>query len=298
MAADDDCYRFRLPYRPPYDWEALLAFLAARATPGVETVEGSRYRRTIALDGKTGVVDVAPVESPSALALEVRFPEPGALPLVVERVRRLFDLGADPSVIEERLAADPVLRRLSARHRGIRVPGAWDGFELAVRAVLGQQVSVRAATTLAGRIATAFGTPVASAGDGGGLERLFPTPAQLVNAPLERAGVMPARGETIRALARRVGDGALTLGPSVDSKTTIVALEQLPGIGPWTAQYIAMRALGEPDAFPCSDLGLLRATGDRTARALDRRSQAWRPWRAYAAMLLWSHAATSLGARA
>src|SRR5215467_14253203 len=171
MAADDDCYRFRLPYRPPYDWEALLAFLAARATPGVETVEGSRYRRTIALDGKTGVVDVAPVESPSALALEVRFPEPGALPLVVERVRRLFDLGADPSVIEERLAADPVLRRLSARHRGIRVPGAWDGFELAVRAVLGQQVSVRAATTLAGRVAAMFGSPVA---DPSGLSRLFP----------------------------------------------------------------------------------------------------------------------------
>jgi AraC family transcriptional regulator of adaptative response / DNA-3-methyladenine glycosylase II len=166
----------------------------------------------------------------------------------------------------------------------VRVPGAWDGFELAVRAILGQQVSVRAATTIAGRIAAAFGAPVET--DRGG-DRLFPAPGRLSDAPLERAGVMPARAETIRRLARAAASGTLNLSPDADSATVAPALTALPGIGPWTASYVAMRALGEPDAFPAGDLVLRRAAGNLTTRELERRSQAWRPWRAYAVMLLW-----------
>jgi AraC family transcriptional regulator of adaptative response / DNA-3-methyladenine glycosylase II len=281
------CHRFRLSYRPPYDWDAVLAFLGARATPGVESVEDGRYRRTVWIDGKNGVVDVSLLESRSALALDVRFPDPRAALLIVERVRRVFDLGADPAVIGEHLGADPLLRQPLARHPGIRTPGAWDGFELAVRAILGQQISVRAATTMAGRIASMFGSPLV---DGQGLERLFPTPAQLADAAVEHAGVMPARAGTIRALARRVADGTITFGSCVDGRATLSALRKLAGIGDWTAEYIAMRAFGEADAFPSGDLVLRRAAGGCTARELGRKSDAWRPWRAYAVMLLWQEA--------
>jgi len=280
-------YRFRLAYRPPYDWEAMLGFLRARAIPGVECVDGTGYRRTIAVEGKSGVLVVSRLESGSALGLEVRFPDPRALLLIVERVRRMFDLGADPAVIAEHLGEDPLLRPLLARHPGIRTPGAWNDFELAVRAILGQQISVRAATTIAGRIASMFGSPVAN---GGGLDRLFPTPAQLADAALEQAGVMPARAETIRSLSRGVVNGTIAFGSGMDGRATVSALRRLPGIGDWTAEYIAMRALGEPDAFPAGDRVLCRMTGSRTARELDRRAETWRPWRAYAVMLLWQRA--------
>lgn len=278
---------YRLAYRPPYDWDSMLAFLRARATPGVESVEQSRYRRTIHIDGKNGVIGVRHMESRSALALEIRFPDPRALPLIAERVRRMFDVGADPAVIGAHLRADPALRGLLKNHPGIRTPGAWDGFELAVRAIVGQQISVRAATTIAGRMTSLFGSPVAG---GGGLERLFPTPAQLANASLEQAGVTPTRAETICSLARHVTGGAIAFSSCVDGRATLSALRALPGIGDWTTQYIAMRALGEPDAFPSGDLVLRRMSGTRTARELDRRSEPWRPWRAYAVMLLWQGA--------
>ena len=287
VVADPECYRFRLAFRPPYDGDAMLAFLGARATPGVESVEGSRYRRTIAVDGKAGSIDVYRLESGAALGLEVRFPDPRALLFIVERVRRVFDLGADPAVIQEHLRPDLLLREALARHRGIRVPGAWDGFELAVRAILGQQIAVRAATTIAGRIASMFGSPAPHGRD---LGRQFPTPAQLANAPLERAGVVTTRAEAIRSLARRVANGTIAFDSRVDGRATASALTALPGIGDWTAEYIAMRALGEPDAFPGGDLVLRRMAGDLTARELDRRSQAWRPWRAYAVVLLWQRA--------
>jgi AraC family transcriptional regulator of adaptative response / DNA-3-methyladenine glycosylase II len=279
--AEPECYRFRLAYRPPYDWEAVRAFLGARATPGVEVVEGSRYRRTIRIDGKSGSIAVSRLASGSALGLEVRFPDPRPLLLIVERVRRMFDLGADPAVIGEHLGRDPLMRAALARHPGIRVPGAWDGFELAVRAILGQQISVPAATTIAGRLAGAFGSP-APAGSGG--ERLFPTPEQLASAPIERVGVVATRAEAIRCLAGRVADGTIALASGAD------ALRAVSGIGEWTAQYVAMRALGEPDSFPSGDLVLRRMAGGLTPRALERRSQEWRPWRAYAVMLLWQRA--------
>lgn len=285
--ADPECYRFRLAYRPPYDWDSVLAFLQARATPGVEAVAESRYRRSITIDGKSGAIDVSRLASRTTLALLVRFPDPRALLFIVERVRRIFDLGADPAVIGEHLRADPLLRPRLLRHPGIRTPGAWDGFELAVRAILGQQISVRAATTLAGRIAARFGSRLA---DDHGLERLFPTPAQLANAAIEQAGVVTARAEAIRSLARQVADGRLTFSSGRETSATVSSLRALPSIGDWTAQYIAMRALGEPDAFPTGDLVLRRMAGERTARALDRRSEAWRPWRSYAVMLLWQGA--------
>jgi AraC family transcriptional regulator, regulatory protein of adaptative response / DNA-3-methyladenine glycosylase II len=278
-----ECYRFRLAYRPPYDWPQVIGFLAARATPGVELVEDNRYQRTIAVGGATGTIAIGPAESGSALMLDVQFGDPRALLAIVERVRRMFDLGADPSVIAQQLSGDPLLRRSAAAHAGIRTPGAWDAFEIAVRAILGQQISVRAATTIAGRIAERWGTPL----DGSAaLNRLFPTPDQLADAPLEQAGIISARAATLRSLARAVRDGGVVF----DGVSTIDALRAIPGIGDWTAQYVAMRALNEPDAFPSGDLILRRMAGDCSARDLERRSDAWRPWRAYAVMLLWQAA--------
>jgi AraC family transcriptional regulator of adaptative response / DNA-3-methyladenine glycosylase II len=279
-----DCYRFRLAYRPPYDWQAMIAFLAARATAGVESVDGLHYRRTITIGGRAGTIDVAPSESKPALVLDVRFPEPSALLTIVERVRRMFDLSADPAAIREHLASDRLLKCALDAHPGVRIPGAWDGFELAVRAILGQQVSVQGATTIAGRMAAAFGAPIET---DRGVDRLFPDPERLLDAPLERVGIMPARAETIRRLAKAVASGTMHLSPDGDSATIGSALTALPGIGPWTASYVAMRALGEPDAFPAGDLVLRRVAGNLTTGELERRSQAWRPWRAYAVMLLW-----------
>ena len=273
----DSCsatYRFRLAYRPPYDWDALLAFLSARATPGVEVVEQNAYRRTIALDGKQGDIRVTRAVTGHALNLEVRFPDPHALLTIVERVRRMFDLHADPAAIASLLGGDPQLRAVLRRHPGLRMPGAWDGFELAVRAIVGQQISVKGATTIAGRIAVMFGL----------------TAEALQAAPLERAGLIAARANAIRELAKRVISGAVQFNPIGEPGAVIGALQSIPGIGAWTAQYVAMRALGEPDAFPSGDVVLQRMSGNLTARELDRRAEAWRPWRSYAVMLLWQSA--------
>lgn len=280
---EDGCYRFRLAYRPPYDWAQVIGFLAARATPGVEIVESDRYQRTITIGGRHGTIAIAPARDSAALNLEVRFGDPRALLSIVERVRRMFDLGADPAVIAGQLAGDPLLRRPLAAHDGIRTPGAWDAFEITVRAILGQQISVKAATTIAGRIAGRWGTAI----DGPDtLNRLFPTPDQLADSPLEEAGLTSSRASTIRALARAVRAGAVTF----DGACTIDQLRAIAGIGDWTAQYVAMRAFNEPDAFLSGDLILRRMAGDCSTRALERRSEAWRPWRAYAVMLLWQAA--------
>lgn len=268
--AGSDCYRFRLAYRPPYDWKAVIGFLATRATPGVESVEANRYQRTITIDGNAGSIAVSPADDGPALILEVRFGDPRALLTIVERVRRMFDIGADPTVIADQLSGDPLLKRALAAHPGIRVPGAWDPFELAVRAIIGQQISVRAATTMTGRIA----------------ERWRLTPDNLVDAPLEEAGIISARASTIRTLARAVLDKRVCF----DADSILPSLRSIPGIGEWTAQYVAMRALNEPDAFPSGDLVLRRMAGDLSTRELDRRSESWRPWRAYAVMLLWQAA--------
>jgi AraC family transcriptional regulator of adaptative response / DNA-3-methyladenine glycosylase II len=249
----------------------------------------------MAIGDHHGTIAVSPAADGPALILEVRFPDPRALLSIVELTRRMFDLGADPAVIGACLGADRLLRRALAVHPGIRAPGAWDGFELTVRAILGQQISVRAATTMAGRVAERWGTPLDAAclaeapGAKAGLTRLFPTPKRLVDATLEDIGLISARADTIRAVARAVADGSLVF----DGVRTHQALRSIRGIGEWTAQYIAMRALNEPDAFPTGDLVLRRMAGDLSTRALDAQSADWSPWRAYAVMLLWQSAVDS-----
>jgi AraC family transcriptional regulator of adaptative response / DNA-3-methyladenine glycosylase II len=207
-------------------------------------------------------------------------------------VRRLFDLDADPLQIGQHLARSALLRPLIAAAPGMRVPGAWDPFELAVRAILGQQITVRAATTLAGRLAEKFGAPVAC---GDGLRRLFPRPEVLAEADVASIGMPRARANTLRALATAVARGEPLLDPAHGCEAMIERLCVLPGIGQWTAQYIAMRALSEPDAFPSGDLGVRKALGNGngplSAAAVERIAEPWRPWRAYAVMHLWNSAA-------
>jgi AraC family transcriptional regulator of adaptative response / DNA-3-methyladenine glycosylase II len=281
-------YALRLVYRPPFDWTALLAFFAPRAIPGVEAVEGDIYRRTITVRGEPGTLVVRP--DGGTLRLEVALPGPDALFQVVARARRMFDLDADPARIARELRHDRLLAGRIARHPGLRLPGAWDPFECAVRAIVGQQVSVRAATTLAGRIARTFGRPAPGAEPP--LAHVFPDAAALADAPLETIGIIKSRARAIRALASAVASGALPLDGTLTTDDLVEHLRGLPGIGEWTAQYILLRALGEPDAFPAGDLGLRRAAGNGSGalseRALAGRAEAWRPWRAYAALHLWT----------
>jgi AraC family transcriptional regulator of adaptative response / DNA-3-methyladenine glycosylase II len=282
----------RLGYRPPYGWDDLLAFLAARAIPGVESVSDGCYRRSFRLGGSVGWLEARLL--PESRQIGVRIRAIGALRLIdlAPRLRGLFDLGADPEEIAAQLAEEPVLREALRRAPGVRVPGALDGFELAVRAILGQQVSVAAATRLAGRLAQRFGEELPAdcrPRDGADAPVLeFPQPERLADADIAAIGMPASRAEAIRALARSVARGELRLEPGADPTETRARLVALPGIGDWTAAYVAMRALREPDAFPSGDLGLRRALGIARAE-LDARAERWRPWRAYAAMLLWQH---------
>ena len=289
-ARDHSELSLHLTYRPPLAFDDLLAFLSFRAIPRVESISGGVYRRTLEVGGVPGRVAVRAVAGSAALSVTVALGEPAPLVSVVERLRRVFDLEADPIAIEEHLAADPLLAPAVAAHPGLRVPGAWDGFELAVRAILGQQVSVRGATTLAGRLVERFGAPCPGDADES-VDRLFPRPERLARARIESIGLPGVRAGAIRALARAVASGELALDGSGDPDSTRAALLDLPGIGAWTAAYISMRALREPDAFPDGDLGLRRALagpeGLPSARALRERAEAWRPWRAYAALYLW-----------
>jgi AraC family transcriptional regulator of adaptative response / DNA-3-methyladenine glycosylase II len=287
--AESAAITLRLPFRPPYHWPAMVGFLAPRAIPGVESVEAERYRRTIAVGAAMGTVEIAPVSGKPYLSATIHLPAVAALGTVVGRLRRLFDLDADPAAIEGHLAGDALLARAIAARPGLRVPGAWDNFELAIRAMLGQQVSVAAATTLTGRLAAAYGERVA---DGlPGLDRLFPKPEALATADLSTIGMPGARARAISALAAAMVADRELLRSFETLDATVAKLSRLPGIGPWTAQYIALRALREPDAFPASDLGLLRAAATAEGRpspaALVARAEAWRPWRAYAALHLW-----------
>jgi len=278
-------YLFRLRFRPPLDWEGMLAFLAPRATRGVEEVTTDAYRRTISLNGSDGYFEASLDENRLGLVVRIQFGDSRALFLIIERIRRMFDLNADWQAITARLRCDPVLARRIEASPGLRVPGAWDGFELAVRAILGQQVTVKGASVLAARLASEFGRPILATG---GLTHLFPPPQVLAEARLSNVGLTKARAETIRYLARAVCDGQIQFDRIVAIEPFLARLCEIPGIGKWTAQYVAMRALGEPDAFPSSDLGLLRALNVQDPRELERRAEAWRPWRAYAAMYLWN----------
>jgi AraC family transcriptional regulator of adaptative response / DNA-3-methyladenine glycosylase II len=283
----------RLGYRPPYDWDGILAFLRARAIPGVEVVSNDRYARTIAMGDARGVVIVERADR-DCLKATVRFPDLRSLPAVIARVRRVFDLAADPVAIGAHLARDPVLAPLVAARPGLRVPGAWDGFELAVRAILGQQITVAAATRLAGRLVACFGEPIDDPiPPYPGLTHVFPTPRRLAEGDLAAIGMPRARRAALSALAAAVVADRLIFGPRASLDEAVARLRSLPGVGEWTAQYIAMRELREPDAFPAADIGLMRALSDASGvrpspAELLTRAEPWRPWRAYAALHLWA----------
>jgi AraC family transcriptional regulator of adaptative response / DNA-3-methyladenine glycosylase II len=289
----------RIRYRPPYDWESMLNFLAARAIPGIEIVEGGLYRRSIEIDGVAGAICVRHLPGLQSLCVTIRFPLVQAFPAIIHRVRRLFDLGANIETINEHLSLDQELAPLIARRPGLRTPGGWDGFELAVRAVLGQQISVSAARRLAGQLVEALGKKLPTHSPGQeGLTHLFPTARCLANVS-EIALKMPAaRRNTIRAVARTaMADPDLfrSIGSVDDAVNRLVSI---PGVGGWTAQYIALRAMREMDAFPASDIGLLRGAQrisgkPATPKSLLQRSELWRPWRAYAAQHLWAANAES-----
>jgi len=279
-----DEYEFRLSFRPPFQWSAFQEFLAKRAIPGVEFVDSDSYRRTIAFNGCSGTLRVALEESKAGLRVQISLADPRWLFQIIERVRRLFDLTADPREISAHLVRDPLLAGRIKRRSGLRIPGSWDGLELAVRAILGQQVSVAGAGTLAGRLVERFGLKI---GDTPPLTHLFPNAEQLAKANIEQIGLPKARAETIRTLARRVADGRISFDAVQDTEEFRSHLLEIPGIGDWTAQYIAMRALNDTDAFPSGDLGLMRAMSLSNAREIVQRAEAWRPWRAYAAMYLW-----------
>jgi AraC family transcriptional regulator of adaptative response / DNA-3-methyladenine glycosylase II len=279
-----------LTYRPPYDWNGILDFLSLRAIPGVERVEAGAYVRTIALGGEQGLIRVEPAPR-NRLKVSVQFGKLSLLPSIIARVRRVFDLAADPLAIAAHLGQDPVLAPLVAARPGLRVPGAWDGFELAVRAILGQQITVTAATNLAGKLVRAYGQPLPEPACG--LTHTFPTPDSLAGADIAALGMPRSRGAALSALAAAVAADPGIFGPSRSLEAAITQLRGLTGIGEWTAQYIAMRELREPDAFPAADIGLMRALADETGRRptpaeLLARAERWRPWRAYAALHLWA----------
>jgi AraC family transcriptional regulator, regulatory protein of adaptative response / DNA-3-methyladenine glycosylase II len=286
-----------LAYRPPYDWAAMLAHLTVRATPGVEAITSDgAYRRMMSVDGHAGAVTVRPAPERNVHALRVEL-APSLLPALaplLARLRYLFDLDADPRAVVSHLRRDAVLAVLVAKRPGLRVAGAADPFELALRAVLGQQVTVRGATTLAGRLVRLVGEP-APEPSSDGLTHL-PVSAErvagLTPAALTEIGLTRARAECVIALARAVADGTLPeLRGDVgchDHSSFLRRFVELPGIGPWTAEYVAMRALRWPDAFPAGDLGLRKAMGGLTSAKLRDASEPWRPWRAYAAQQLWA----------
>lgn len=279
--------RCQLEFRPPLAWDRLLAYLRLRAIPGVEWVDETHYRRTVAFDEVQGWIAVSLAKSGVALDVEMSPSLAPVIGAVIVRVKGLFDLGAAPDAVSALLSRDPTLARIVRRVPGLRVAGAFDGFELAVRAVLGQQVSVKAASTMAGRWAEAFGSPIATPYPK--LNRLTPRAAGTADTAVDEIaalGIVGSRARCLVALARAVIERRVVLNYAANVEEQIQNLMQLPGIGPWTAQYIAMRALRWPDAFPGGDLMLLKAA-KATQKELQERAETWRPWRAYAAHYLW-----------
>jgi AraC family transcriptional regulator of adaptative response / DNA-3-methyladenine glycosylase II len=270
-------------------WPLLLKFLGDRAIPGVESVEDGHYSRAVAIGQTRGWVNVERAEGKNALRVRISLSLSRCLAPLLARIKNLFDLDAHPQLIEARLGEDKRLREVVKRQSGLRLPGAFDGFEMAMRAVLGQQISVAAARTLAGRIAEAFGEPVETPNPN--LNRVSVNAARLAQgavADLTRFGVTGKRAECLIALARAVAEGDVKLEPGVDVEATIERLKQLPGIGDWTAQYIAMRSMRWPDAFLHSDLGVRKALNETSSKRILEIAENWRPWRAYALMHLWN----------
>jgi AraC family transcriptional regulator of adaptative response / DNA-3-methyladenine glycosylase II len=294
-----------LAYRTPFNWAAMLEFFAHRAIPGVEQVAGDAYQRTIVIDGKQGILTVRPADkkraaNSNALALSLQGVETRSLFETVQRTREMFDLDAPVGDIARTLKKDRALAKILRKHPGVRVPGAWDGFELAVRAILGQQISVAAATTLAGRVASRYGESLnVSTGSGeSSLAFIFPTAERLARVRFNNIGLVRSRAATIRSLAAGVKCGDVDFDFSQDPDEFCEKLKSIKGIGDWTAQYIAMRVLKHPDAFPTADLGLLKAIDAPnrvSSTTLSQRAESWRPWRAYAALLLWGSLSGSGG---
>lgn len=283
----------KLGFSPPYDFPAILEFLSMRAIPGVEVVTSDRYRRTFALGRARGRVEVTEVPGKNYLLAHIETTDVTVLSSVVTRLRHLFDLDADIAAIDAHLAQDPTFKVRVKAKPGVRVPGAWDSFELAVRGVLGQQITVKAATVFAGRLVREHGESVPpSDADPTQPHWWFPTPAALATADLTKIGLTKARSATLNALAAAVVKGPALLQSADQLDETIERLCKLPGIGPWTANYIAMRGLREPDAFPAADIGVLRALAVNEKRPTPKLAEAaaelWRPWRAYATLRLWT----------
>ena len=281
----------QLSYRPPYDWKGVLAFLAARGLEGIEHTTDGAYARTVQFGKAKGWIRVTQSKKQHALLVEFTHSLTPVLPALLSRTRALFDLDARPDVIAKRLRKDPRLAAAVKANPGLRVPGAFNGFEMGLRAILGQQVTVKAASTLAGRFVTAFGEPIVT--PIAGLNRLTPVPARVAKASVDdiaRQGIIAARARSIIALAEAQGTGELCLdgGAHHNPDDSIRRLSELPGIGPWTAHYIAMRALRWPDAFPKEDIAVRNNLGGVSAREAETMSQPWRPWRSYAVMHVWS----------
>ena len=290
VIADGQTSTLQLAYRPPFDWKSLLEFLSARALAGIEDVTDRSYARTVQLGNARGWIRVTQSKKRHALLVEFTHTLTPALPALLGRLRALFDLDARPDIIAKRLARDPRLSRAVKANPGLRVPGAFDGFEIGLRAILGQQITVKAATKIAGRLVETFGEPIQT--PVAGLTRLTPVPARLARASVDdvaRHGIVAARARSIIALANAHEAGELSLdgGTHPDPNESIRRMAKLPGIGPWTAHYLAMRAMRWPDAFPKEDVAVRNSLGGVTAKEAEALSESWRPWRSYAVMHLW-----------
>lgn len=279
----------RLPFQPPLDWDSMLAYFEARAIAGVEAVSGSTYRRAVLIDGDPGVLELAPGGADHIL-LRAHLPHWEGLIHVVQRARRIFNLDADIDAGGRRLDSDPIIGPLLRARPGLRPPGTWDPFETGVRAIIGQQVSVAGAGTLAARLVARHGTAVPGL-QALGLTHLFPSPATLAVADLSEVGLPETRAAAIQGFARAVADGDIKLDGGTRLDQLAESIISIPGLGPWTAHYIGLR-LGEPDAFPATDLGIRRALSGAVGRPVSAREAeelagGWRPWRAHAAIHLW-----------
>lgn len=286
----DGCLTLSLYYRPPLNIAEILAYLGKRAIPGVEEVINQRYRRTIVFPHSKGILEAEPEAEKNALSVRLCLDNLSDLSQIIQHCRNLFDLDADPAAINSMLATDPMMAQLVETRPGLRVPGTVDGFDLAVRAILGQQVSVVGARTLAGRLVSNYGNRLPE--PQGTLTHFFPTPEQVIQADPATMSIPRARAAALQALALAVAEGDLILERGADREQTIARLLRLPGVGPWTTSYISMRALGDPDAFPASDLGLRKAFERQglaaTPRSITQHAEIWRPWRAYAVYHLWA----------
>lgn len=297
VIANSDVITLRLAYRTPFAWDAMLSYLAGRIIAGVEAIEKNVYLRSVNLihgnQRLQGWIKVAHLAKEQQLEVQVANSLTPVLMPLLARIRQQFDLDANPTSVESHLASDPLLTSQIKRTPGLRVPGAFDRFELAIRAVLGQQISVAAATTLAARLVRQFGTPMTTPFEN--ISHHFPEPAQLAKVSLARMiniGLPEKRAATILAVAQFAADGGLEIAPGSSLEQAVAQLKSVQGIGEWTAQYIALRALRFPDAFPAGDLGLQKAAVENSEKKISEtqllnRAKLWSPWRGYAALLLW-----------